>query len=351
VSLSIIHSDTYHLHAPTFELWPGGTVTPYYESPQRVEIMLEALRATEWAEIRAPEEGRHDGLPLQVHDADYVAFIKNGFHEWLKTNPPARNGSPPTYYPTAFPPPRWRRKGVRPQGVNEGYGYFTFDLTAPLVEGTYEAALGSAACALTAANLIWNGSRAAYALCRPPGHHAGKDFSGGYCYFNNTAIAAKRLRERGLVAVLDIDYHHGNGTQDIFYDDDRVLTISIHCDPRVEYPYFVGYSDELGAGKGKGCNLNVPLPPHTHGDWYLKAIELVIDRIQLFRPWAFVVAVGFDTYDGDPISKFMLKTEDYRSIAQRIRSIGLPTVIVQEGGYNTEALGRNAVAFLEAFAS
>jgi len=348
MTLPIIHSDTYKLHAPTFEFWPGGRTTEYFESPQRVEIILDALRSTEWADVRAPDELSIDPINA-VHDAAYVAFIKDGFREWLATNPPLRDGAPPTYYPAYFPPPRWRRKpdNAKQEG---GYGYYTFDLTAPLVEGTYEAAVGSARCAMTAANLILNGTRAAYALCRPPGHHAGKDFSGGYCYFNNTAIAAKMLRERGLVAVLDIDYHHGNGTQDIFWEDAHVLTISIHCDPRRDYPYFAGYSDELGAGRAKGCNLNVPLPPHTNGDWYLKAIELVLDRIQLFRPWALVVAAGFDTYGGDPISQFLLMTTDYTAIAQRIKSIGLPTVIVQEGGYNTEALGRNAVAFLQPFA-
>ena len=351
MNLLVVHSDTYSLHNPSFEIWPGGRTTPYYESPQRVEIILNALRSTGWTRIISPEEGRHESLPLLVHDGDYVSFIRNGFQAWLATNPPLREGMPPTYYPAYFPPPRWRRKqkGEARMMVRDGYGYYTFDLTAPLVEGTYEAALGSARCTMTAANMVLYGDRAVYALCRPPGHHAGRDFSGGYCFFNNTAIAAKILSARGPVAVLDIDYHAGNGTQDIFYDDERVLTVSIHCDPRVDYPFFVGYADENGSGAGEGFNLNVPLPPRTSGTWYLKALDLALDRIRLFDPWALVLAVGFDTYDGDPIGKFALQTADYAAIAWRIRSLNLPLVIVQEGGYHHEALGRNVVAFLEPF--
>jgi acetoin utilization deacetylase AcuC-like enzyme len=203
---------------------------------------------------------------------------------------------------------------------------------------------------MTAANMVLYGERSAYALCRPPGHHAGRDFSGGYCYFNNTAIAAKILSVRGSVAVIDIDYHHGNGTQDIFWEDDRVLTVSIHCDPRMDYPYFVGFADEVGAGAGEGYNLNIPLPPGATGEWYQKALELAFDRIHLFDPWALVIAVGFDTYRDDPISKFDLNTSDYTAVAQRLRALNLPTVLVQEGGYNIEALGKNVVTFLQPFA-
>ncbi len=348
--LPVIHSETYTLHAPTFEIAPGGLVTQYFESPQRVDVILETLRAAEWAAIRPPDEGKHDSLPLIVHDADYVGFVRDGYRDWLATKPRVPEGYPPTYYPATVPPPRWRRKAAHPKKALEAYGYYTFDLTAPLIEGTYEAALGSARCAMTAANLVLYGERAAYALCRPPGHHAGRDFSGGYCYFNNTAIAAKILSMRGPVAVLDIDYHHGNGTQDIFYTDDRVLTISIHADPAGEYPYFVGYADELGEDEGEGNNLNVPLPPHTTGDWYLQSIDLVLDRIHLFQPWALVIAVGFDTYGGDPISRFSLTTADYPIIARRIKKLNVPTVIVQEGGYHLESLGRNAAAFLQPFA-
>jgi acetoin utilization deacetylase AcuC-like enzyme len=352
MTLPIVHSETYQRHHPAFEIGPGGRIMPYYESPQRAEIMLEALRATPWAKIVTPEEGRHESLPLLVHDGDYVWFIRNGFKEWLSAKPLLPEGYPPTYYPSSFPPPRARRKlkGEARLNAVEGYGYYTFDLTAPLIEGTYDAALGAAKCAMTAANLVLYGDRSAYALCRPPGHHAGRDFSGGYCYFNNTAIAAKILSVRGSVAVIDIDYHHGNGTQDIFWEDDRVLTVSIHCDPRMDYPYFVGFADEVGAGAGEGYNLNIPLPPGANGEWYQKALELAFDRIRLFDPWALVIAVGFDTYRDDPISKFDLATSDYAAVAQRLRALNLPTVLVQEGGYNIEALGKNVVTFLQPFA-
>ena len=233
----------------------------------------------------------------------------------------------------------------------EGYGYYTFDLTAPLLAGTYEAALGSARCALTAANRVLHGDPTAYALCRPPGHHAGRDYSGGYCYFNNTALAARLLSARGPVAVLDVDYHHGNGTQDIFWEDDRVLTISLHCDPRMDYPYFVGFADEIGGEAGAGYNLNLPLPPRTDGAGYLTALDLALERVRQFDPWALVIAAGFDTYGGDPISKFDLITADYAEIARRLHGLNRPAVIVQEGGYNLDVLGRNVVAFLEPFSS
>ncbi len=341
MSLPVIHSETYKLHNPTFEIWPGGWIREYFESPQRVEIILAALQSTGWAEVRSPDEALIDPIAA-VHNQNYIDYIQNGYRNWLATKPEIMEGHAPTYYATTFPPPRSQRRG-------DQYGNFTFDQSAPLVKGTYEAAVGSARCAITAANLILNNQRAAYALCRPPGHHAGKDFSGGYCYFNNTAIAAKMLSARGRVAILDVDYHHGNGTQDIFYEDDRVLTISIHADPSWEYPYFLGYADEIGSGKGDGFNLNIPLPKRTDGVAYLAALDRAIQRISEFKPWALVVALGFDTFDGDPISQFALKTADYSSIAQRIRSINLPTVIVQEGGYNIEALGRNAVAFLKLF--
>ncbi len=353
MTLPVIYSELNQRHAPTFELWPGGRITEYYESPRRAELIREAVQAAGWAKFVEPEWGRHDSLPLLVHDADYVSYIRDGLREWLATNPPLPDDRAPTYYPAYFPPPRWRRKrkGEARFGLANGYGYYTFDLTAPLTAGTYEAALASACCAMTAANMVLYGEQVSYALCRPPGHHAGRDYSGGYCYFNNTAIAAKILSVRGLVVVVDVDYHHGNGTQDIFWEDERVLTISLHCDPRVEYPYFVGFPDEVGAGNGEGFNLNIPLPQHTTGEWYLSALELALDRIHLFDPWAVVIALGVDTYHDDPIGKFALQTPDYTAIAQRLKVLKLPTVIVQEGGYRLETLGQNVVAFLEPFSS
>jgi acetoin utilization deacetylase AcuC-like enzyme len=353
MTLPVVYSESFRLHQPEFEIAAGGQLLPYYEVPRRAEVILDALRATAWARIVTPEEGRHESLPLLAHDGDYVWFIRNGYQAWLNTQPALPRDYAPTYYPSSFPPPRARRKlkGEARLNSEDGYGYYTFDLTAPLVEGTYEAALSAARCAMTAANLVLYGDRSAYALCRPPGHHAGRDFSGGYCYFNNTAIAAKILSVRGPVAVLDIDYHHGNGTQDIFWEDDRVLTISLHCDPRNEYPYFVGYADEIGAGVGEGYNLNLPLPPHTTGEWYLKALNLAFDRLRLFEPWALVIAAGFDMDSRDPLSKFKIQSTDWAALAQQLRALNLPTVIVQEGGYNLDVLGQAAVTFLEPFSS
>ena len=267
MTLPIIHSDTYKLHAPAFEIWPGGCTTEYFESPQRVEIILDALRSAEWAKVYAPDDLSIDPI-LAVHDADYVAFIKDGYREWIATNPLPRDGSPPTFYPAYFPPPRWRRKPSGPRQAG-GYGYYTFDLTAPLVEGTYAAVVGSAQCAITAANLILNGIHAAYALCRPPGHHAGRDFSGGYCYFQKNAIAPRVVGARRPVWVFLGDFYHGNGKQEIFWKDAQVMTLSLQADPSWEYPYFTGHTEEIGAGVGQVYHDNLPLPRNTGGSLYL----------------------------------------------------------------------------------
>lgn len=354
MALPVLYSEACKLHAPTFEIWPGGQIREYLESPERAASILDALHHVDWARVRVIEPSDKSGVRGQnaifgVHDADYIAFIRDGYREWIATSQDVAGGSSSTYYAAYFPPPRWRRKPSGPK-QEAGYGYYTVDLTAPLVEGTYAAAVGSARCAIEAATLILNGERAAYALCRPPGHHAGRDFSGGYCYFNNTAIAARMLSARGRVAVLDVDYHHGNGTQDIFWQEADVLTVSIHCDPRMEYPYFTGYADETGEGTGRGRNINLPLPQGTDGAAYLSALREAVDRISNYDPWALVVALGLDTCSDDPTGTFTLTTTDYALMAGRIDAMDVPKVIVQEGGYKTATLGLNVVAFLERFA-
>jgi len=195
--------------------------------------------------------------------------------------------------------------------------------------------------------------RSAFALTRPPGHHAGADFFGGYCFLNNAALAAQALREGGSarVAVLDVDYHHGNGTQSIFYERADVLTISIHGDPRTEYPFYLGHADERGAGAGEGCNLNLPLPRGTGFERWLEALDAAIAAVRAFRPDALVVPLGLDTFEGDPISGFHLKSADYLRVGARIASLALPTVFSFEGGYAVAEVGVNAVNVLEGFES
>ena len=223
------------------------------------------------------------------------------------------------------------------------------DLSACIVEATYAAALASANCALSAAQAISNGEHSAFALCRPPGHHAGKDYAGGYCFINNAAVAANWLSAKGKVALLDVDYHCGNGTQDIFYERADVLTISIHADPNVEYPYYWGYADETGTGAGLGYHKNFPLEKGADNTRYLSALEEALSLVREFDPKYLVVSAGMDIYTDDPLGTIKVTTAGIREIGKRIASLGLPTLILMEGGYNNEALGRNMINFLGEF--
>jgi acetoin utilization deacetylase AcuC-like enzyme len=231
-------------------------------------------------------------------------------------------------------------------------GLFSFDAGSPLTSGTWVAARAGADCALSAAQAVANGERAAFALSRPPGHHAGADFFGGYCFLNNAALAAQHLRGAGMerVAVLDVDYHHGNGTQAIFYDRPDVFFASIHGDPRTEYPFFLGYADETGTKAGDGANLNLPLPRGTDYSHWSDALEVALAAIARFGAEALVVSLGVDTFAGDPISGFTLQSDDYLRMGERLAAVGLPTVLVFEGGYAVKEVGVNAVNVLQAFA-
>ncbi len=224
------------------------------------------------------------------------------------------------------------------------------DTACPISAGTWQAACASADSAAYAASLLLKGEREVYALCRPPGHHAFADMAGGFCYLNNTAIAAQMLCDRfGRVAVLDVDVHHGNGTQGIFYARSDVLTVSLHADPAVFYPFFWGYAEETGEGRGEGANANFPLPRGTADDVYLDCLEKALDRIDAFAPGALVVALGVDAYEADPLAGLAITTEGFGRIGGAIGRRGLPTVLVQEGGYLSDALGRNLAAFLSGF--
>ncbi len=243
-----------------------------------------------------------------------------------------------TFYPSVFP----KVAEHRPDPTNIMHaGCFCFDSGTPLNHMTLEAASWSAACAReAAASLRREKHRMTYALSRPPGHHATRQHFGGYSYFNNAAIAARYLRRHGRVALLDVDFHHGNGTQDIFYRNSKVLTVSIHGDPREFYPYFAGYADENGAGAGEGFNLNFPLPGQCDGPHYLELLEQhVLPALQHFGPDYLVVSAGHDTYKDDPIGHFALDDDDFIAVGERIGRLGYPTVVIQEGGYNSDKLG------------
>lgn len=340
--MKVFYSEEHRKHEPPFEVFDGGLRVPYLENTDRMDRILNALSQVDWAEVCAPIDF---GLgPIHaVHDREYIDFLASCWSEWLASD--AKDKS--VLLPATF---ALRRQTHRPSGLLGRIGYHLMDLSACIMEGTYTAALAAANCALSAAEAISkNEERVAFALCRPPGHHAGKDYAGGYCFINNASVAANWLSSKGRVALLDIDYHCGNGTQDIFYDRADVLTVSIHADPNVEYPHFWGYADETGTGPGAGLHWNFPLEKGSDNARYLSALEEALAIIQGFEPAHLVVSAGMDIYADDPLGTIKVTTEGIAEIGKMIASLGLPTVVVMEGGYANEMLGTNILRFLGEF--
>ncbi len=322
-------------HAPAREL-VNGKAEDHAETPQRFDSVLAQVTGA----VHAPAD--HGLAPiLAVHAADYVAFLESAHGEWLAAG---REGDAIGY---AFPVRA--RRPLPLERIDAKLGQFGFDTVTPIAAGTWEAAYWGAQAALSGIAAIAAGeARQAFALCRPPGHHAGADYFGGYCYLNNAAIAARAAVARGLgpVAVLDVDYHHGNGTQDIFYEDGAVFFASIHADPRMDFPYFWGHADERGAGAGEGANLNLPLARGTAWGAYEGALVKALEAIAAFGAKTLIVSYGADTFAEDPISHFTLTTDDMARMGTMIGALGLPTLTVMEGGYDVPALGHNVAAFL-----
>src|SRR5215211_16272 len=339
--MKVYYSEAHRKHEPLFEVFDGGLRVPYLENPDRMDRILHALNQTDWAEILEPKDFGLSPI-YAVHDKDYVDFLASSWNEWLATEATDKS----TLLPSTF---ALRRHPQKPTSLLGRAGYYMMDLSACIVEGTYAAALASANCALSVAEIVASGERCAFALCRPPGHHAGRDYTGGYCFINNASVAANWLSAKGEVALLDIDYHCGNGTQDIFYDRADVLTISIHADPNFEYPHYAGYAAETGTGAGLGSHRNFPLEKGTDDARYLSALEEVLNLIHGFKPKYLVISAGMDIYAEDPLGTIKVTTEGIRQIGKRISALNLPTIIVMEGGYNNEALGRNMIAFLGEF--
>jgi acetoin utilization deacetylase AcuC-like enzyme len=347
-----IYSTEHTLHDPPFEFLDGALV-PVFESPVRATIIHAAIERAALGPIIPPRS--FDSKHIRaVHSDDYLDYLEHIYERWV-----GFGGAPASVMPGTLAV-RWM--GRRCDHPVAAPGYYCFDMSAPIVAGTYAAARAAANIALTGAALLLEGHQTAYALCRPPGHHAGRDMYGGYCYLNNAAIATQYLGDGGWkpspspiphppyrVAVLDVDYHHGNGTQQIFYERGDVLFASIHADPARQYPYFAGYADERGAGDGVGANLNIPLEADIDDEHYLVALNEALAAVRAFDPHFLVVSAGFDTFGGDPIADFALSSAVYPQIGRRIAALGLPTLIVQEGGYAVDALGENAVGFLRGF--
>lgn len=344
--MKIFYSETHRLHYPPFEVFYGGKRVPYLENPDRIDQILSALKDMNWSEFTTPSDFGLDPIRA-VHDANYLNFLATCWDEWLASDPEvAASPSENAFLPSTFALRRTTRKPTTLLGKG---GYYMMDLSAGIVAGTYQAALSSTNCALSAAQYTTENSSSTFALCRPPGHHAGKDYAGGYCFINNASVAANWLSSKGKVALLDIDYHAGNGTQDIFYERNDVLTISIHADPEFEYPRYIGFADETGAGAGSGFHKNFPLAAGTGDAQYLSALDEALDLIKKFTPKYLVVSAGMDTFDGDPLGKFKVSRAGFTEIGKRISTLNLPTVIVMEGGYANKVLGENIVALLEQF--
>ncbi len=336
-----VFSEQHLLRRPRTELYGGELVRPH-ESPERAQIVLERVQAQRLGQVIAPASFGMAPL-LRVHDAAYVEFLKQAWSEWLAA------GNRGEAIPDCWPARRMTQR--RPDCITGKLGYYAMAGETSISEGTWEAACAAADVALTAASKIKDGARAAFALCRPPGHHAARDLYGGYCFLNNAAIAGQYLRDSGAarIAILDVDFHHGNGTQDIFYARPDVLYVSLHGDPAHAFPYFSGYADETGTGAGTGFTLNFPLPPGTEFSAWQDALRAALVRIANFQADAMVVSLGVDTFAQDPISFFRLQCADFLSYGRMLGACALPTLFVLEGGYAVDDIGVNVVNALTGF--
>jgi acetoin utilization deacetylase AcuC-like enzyme len=344
MAVPVIRSNAHLAHDKLVEVDFGKPI-PGYEVPARAIEIENAL--VEAGGYRFEEPTHHGELPiLAVHDQALLEVLATAWDDAIAAG--VTDGTRPLIpgtllttayaagHDTGLPAPGYRLFG------------YTFDTATPIVAGTYRAARVSVDVALTALDRSRGGAHIAYGLCRPPGHHAGRALYGGYCFFNNAAIVAQALSDGGAsrVAILDIDYHHGNGTQQLFWDRHDVLYVSLHGDPSRAYPYYSGYDNEVGFGAGEGMNVNIPLPPRTDGDAYLAALEVGLQAIRDHDPDSpLVLSLGFDTFERDPIADFALTTQDYHRIGAAIGALDRPVIALQEGGYAIDALGANAASF------
>lgn len=339
--METIYSEKHKLRDAKTELHGGLLVYPF-ERPSRAEYVLNRVKSENLGPVSAPEDFGMRPI-LAVHDAGYVQFLERAWSDWKAA------GHEGEAIPTAWP--ARRTSMICPSHIDGKIGYYASAGETAISEGTWEAAYASAQVALTGAARLRNGARSAFSLCRPPGHHAAIDMFGGYCFFNNAAVAAQSFLDNGAarVAILDVDFHHGNGTQDIFYSRDDVLFLSLHGDPKEAFPYFLGHADETGTGKGEGFNVNYPMPRGTTFDVWREALRDAMHRIRNYGPDALIISLGLDTFENDPISFFKLKTADFTTYGADIASLGVPTLFLLEGGYDIEELGVNAVNVLQGF--
>ena len=346
--LPVVFPDKHVLHVPDGEIWVGVRIAGT-ELPSRGEVIAETLREGGY-QFFAPEPVSLNDL-TSVHTPDLVEFLRTAWDRWKVSSYPVDPGQD-RVVPYAFPLADMTsgRKPRKPASVGALTGMYAMDTMTLIGPGTWEAAQDAAAAALTAAAMVAAGSAAVYAAVRPPGHHAGTSFYGGACYLNNAALAAQRLVDRGLgpVAVIDLDAHHGNGTQQIFYETSDVRYGSVHIDPAAGYfPHWLGFEDEIGDGEGRGANLNLPLAPGTADDAWLGGVG----RLARFGDAAksMVVSLGVDAWKNDPESPLQVSVDGYTRAGSVLGQMGIPTVIVQEGGYDLDALGDLVAGFLDGF--
>ncbi|MBA1288010.1 histone deacetylase family protein [Pseudomonas japonica] len=335
------YSDDHRLHHGRCELI-DGKLMPCFEMPSRADHVLARVQHQQLGEVLPPED--FGMAPLQrIHSEAYLAFFKGAWDRW------ATMGEDGDLLPYTWPARTLRQ--VKPTSLHGELGYYSFDGGAPITAGTWQAAYSAAQVALSGVADIQQGAHSAFSLCRPPGHHAAAELMGGYCYLNNAAIAAQAFLDQGRarVAILDVDYHHGNGTQSIFYERSDVLFASIHGDPTAEFPFFLGYADETGEGAGEGLNFNYPLPAGSGWNDWAAALDQACGEIDGYDADVVVVSLGVDTFKEDPISQFKLDSPDYLLMGERIARLGRPTLFVMEGGYAVEEIGINAVNVLEGF--
>lgn len=342
--MQVVYSDDHRFQDGTSEL-NDGKLVPCFEMPRRADLVLDQIRRASVGEVIDPKDFGLEPV-LRVHTEPFVSFLREAWSLWSAEH--GEYDALPLTWPT-----RGLRQDRVPQVIDGMLSYYSLDAGTPITSGTWRAITAAANVAVTGAELLMDGAQSAFSLCRPPGHHASADVYGGYCFLNNAAIAAQHLRSNGSakVGILDVDYHHGNGTQDIFYERSDVPFVSLHGDPRQEYPYFLGYDDELGRGAGLGANRNFPLPWGTAWDTYQEALIAAVEEMRTHGIDSLVVSLGVDTFERDPISKFRLRHEDYLRMGEHIAKLGVPTLFVFEGGYAVEEIGVNVVNTLTGFES
>jgi acetoin utilization deacetylase AcuC-like enzyme len=339
--MKTVYSGQHRLHDPKVE-FSGGRFVPGFEVPRRAEMVLARVEEQRLGPVLPPDADALAAI-ARIHDSAFVEFLETGYAEWRQV-----------YGDSSAIPATWIGPAMRrrlPNRIGARFGYYCFDAATAMTAGSWQAAKAGAEVALSAQRQVAQGERAAFALSRPPGHHAGHDFYGGYCFLNNAAIAAQAFRDGSAarVAILDVDFHHGNGTQEIFYRRDDVLFCSLHGHPEDEYPYFSGFADERGEGSGEGFNHNYPLRPGTAWDSYRPALADALSTIAAFAPDALVISLGVDTFERDPISRFKLRSDDYLRVGEMIAAVNRPTLFIMEGGYAVEEIGINTVNALAGF--